>query len=104
MGLKAESIVSMGGGAKSRVWSKIKADILGKAVVVEKVQEAASKGAMLLASYAIGARKSLIEEKREVLFEYQPDSKNYEIYNRVYEIYNQLYNSVSHLYSKISQY
>ncbi len=104
MGLRAESIVSMGGGAKSRVWSRIKADILGKKVVVEKVQEAASKGAMLLASYAIGARESLIEEKREVLFEYQPDSKNHEIYNRVYEIYNQLYSSVSSLYPKLSQY
>jgi len=59
---------------------------------------------MILASYAVGARGSLIEEKREVLFEYQPDSKNHEIYNRVYEIYNELYSSVSSLYPKVSQY
>ncbi|AZT89481.1 xylulokinase [Caldicellulosiruptor changbaiensis] len=103
MGLKVESVVSMGGGAKSTVWSKIKADILGKKVIVEKVSEAASKGAMLLAAVAIGARESLIEEKREVLFEYTPNPDNQRVYDRVYEIYNELYNSVSNIYPKISE-
>lgn len=37
MGFRVESIVFMGGGVKSRVWSRIKVDILGKKVVVEKV-------------------------------------------------------------------
>jgi len=85
------------------VWSKIKADILGKKVIVEKVSEAASKGAMLLAAVAIGARESLIEEKREVLFEYMPNPNNQRVYDKVYEIYNELYNSVSSIYPKISK-
>lgn len=104
MGLEANTVVSMGGGAQSRIWCKIKADVTGKKVVVEKVQEAASKGAMLLASYAIGARNNLIEDEREVLYEYIPDEKNHEIYNKLYEVYNQLYESVSHLFPKLNQY
>lgn len=102
MGLKVENIISMGGGAKSPVWSQIKADILGKKVIVEKVSEAASKGAMLLASVGVGARKNLIEEKRDVLVEYVPNENNKPVYDKMFDIYNDLYNSVVTLFSRVA--
>jgi len=101
MDLNVDKIIVMGGGALSVVWNQIKADVIGKKITVEKVSEAASKGAMLLAKKGIGLSKEIIEKERDILKEFEPNKDNIRIYNRYYAVYNDLYNSLTHLFKMV---
>lgn len=54
-GIRVERILSTGGGAKSAIWSQIKADICNLPVVVPKNQEAPCLGAAIIGAVAVGA-------------------------------------------------
>ena len=60
-GFRFDTIRSIGGGAKSDVWLKIKADATGKPIEKPAVTEAAIKGAAMLAAFGTGAFTSLAE-------------------------------------------
>jgi sugar (pentulose or hexulose) kinase len=49
-----DGIISLGGGARSDLWNRIKADITGKPVTVPESVESASLGAAILAAVEIG--------------------------------------------------
>lgn len=53
-GIRTEQIVSTGGGAKSRLWSQIKADICNLPVVVPQNQEAPCLGAAIIGAVTEG--------------------------------------------------
>ena len=52
-GLKPDEVVVMGGGAKSDLWARIKADILALPILRPRHMEAASLGAALLAARSV---------------------------------------------------
>ena len=54
-GISVEKIISTGGGAKSDLWSQIKADICNIPVVIPNNQEAPCHGAAIIASVSTGA-------------------------------------------------
>jgi xylulokinase len=54
VGVTPDEIRVLGGGAKSRLWSQIKADVLGLPVVIPDVPEAAALGAALIAAVGAG--------------------------------------------------
>jgi xylulokinase len=54
VGVRPGEIRVLGGGAKSRLWSQIKADVLGLPVVIPEVAEAAVLGAAIIASVGAG--------------------------------------------------
>jgi sugar (pentulose or hexulose) kinase len=54
-GIHVDSIISTGGGAKSALWSQIKADITGIPVVVPRNEEAPCLGAAVIGAVTTGA-------------------------------------------------
>jgi len=54
VGVTPDEIRVLGGGAKSRLWCQIKADVLGLPVVIPEVTEAAALGAAIIASVGAG--------------------------------------------------
>jgi xylulokinase len=54
-GRRVEEVVLVGGGARSRVWAAIKANIWKRTVILPRITDAASLGAMVLAGTAVGA-------------------------------------------------
>lgn len=52
-------IRSTGGGAKSRLWNQIKADVTGRTVTVLKAQETATRGSAIFAGVGIGVFPSV---------------------------------------------
>jgi xylulokinase len=65
LGLTLGEVVVMGGGARSDLWARIKADILGLPILRPRYVEAASLGAALLAARAVDLIDNLDAAGRE---------------------------------------
>lgn len=101
-GVKIDTLRAIGGGAKSRMWLQLKADITGIPVSVPKTTEAASFGAALLAGAGAGIYPSAAKAAEE--FTHLNDSilprpAQQALYDRTYSLYRQVYpavKSISH--------
>ncbi|MCL2034352.1 MAG: FGGY family carbohydrate kinase [Oscillospiraceae bacterium] len=65
-GGRVERIISMGGGARSKLWCEIKSNIMGIPVEVYPESETASQGAAMLCAVAVGVYGSLVEAFEQV--------------------------------------
>jgi len=82
-----QKLVFAGGAAKSKLWPKILADVLGIPVDVPVVKEATSLGAAIMAGKGIGVYTSVNEAaKKLVKIEktFIPDNNNKKVYNKAY--------------------
>lgn len=80
MGVEYSEIRSMGGGAKSKLWCQIKADMCNKKIVTLENKETACLGSAILAGVAIGLLDSVEAACRNfVSFNkvYLPDGTDY---------------------------
>lgn len=100
-GTTAEEIRALGGGAKSPVWSRIKADVTGRRIVTMAEPECASLGAAILAASALGIYPSieaaaLASNREEAGFE--PDSGRKPLYDGAYRRYKESYQRTRDLF------
>ena len=76
-------IVSTGGGARSRLWTKIKSDMTGKRFILPECNESACLGAAMIGAIGIG-RFGNLEEVTEKWLRYKeiidPDLSTYNMY------------------------
>lgn len=92
-GISVEDAVLSGGGARSRVWSQIFADVLNLPVTVTRCQETGALGAAMVAGVGAGifpdfaaaaARMVVVDRAHE------PDAAAAEIHDRRYGVYTTL--------------
>jgi xylulokinase len=103
MGIHVSEIRSLGGGARSRIWKQIEADITQKSVYTMKNEEAACLGAAILAGNAVGMYRSIDEacEKMITVKErFDPNPMNFNTYERIYQNYVQLYNNLCPMFER----
>ena len=92
-----ETIRLGGGGARSRLWRQIQADVYGQAVETIEADEGAAFGAAILAGVGGGAWTSVDEACQKtirVAERIEPDPPASEILNRNYEAYRMLYSAL----------
>ena len=86
-----------GGGARSKVWMQMKADMLGIPITALRTADAGTVGSAMLTGIAAGRFKDLKDaaahmvEKAEV---YTPRQEMHEKYERIYKRYRKLYKAV----------
>ena len=101
-GLQIKKFSSMGGGAKSEVWSQIKADVIGVDIDVLDVADMAPVGAALLAGVGAGIYQNAVEAsshvEKKIYRRVISDRTNAEIYDKRYSAYTQLYPRLKDLY------
>jgi len=93
-GIEVNELRCIGGGAKSRLWLQMKADITGKRVAELEVSEAGCLGAAILAGIGCGAFKTAeeaVDRYIRVKNEYLPDGDMHEIYSEAYSKYVNMY-------------
>lgn len=93
-GVRIDELRAIGGGARSPLWLKLKADITGIPVAVPRITEAASWGAAILAGVGAGIYTSPAAAIRQTLqFErtIQPDPAAQAQYEDRYRLYGQMY-------------
>ncbi|MCC7355956.1 MAG: hypothetical protein IT330_19625 [Anaerolineae bacterium] len=94
-----------GGGARSRLWNQIKADVLGREVGVLRVLETGCLGAAMLAGVGVGLFPDLREAAAtmnrvaEIL---SPDPDRHARYSALYEVYKELYPAVQPLFPRLA--
>jgi xylulokinase len=94
-------IRALGGGARSRLWKQIEADITQKPVVTTLNEEAATLGAAILAGKAVGIYTDIAEAVGQMVQtreRYEPDPANFAVYEQAYQGYIRLYDSVCQLW------
>ncbi len=93
-GVFSDKILSMGGGANSRIWGEIKAAVTQKAIEVNQYSETTSLGAAILGAVACGEYCSVqeavlkVRPNQEIIF---PDNSWIEKYKPYYEKYKEVY-------------
>ena len=90
-GLKAEKIISLGGGAKSPLWLKIKADICQSEMHTLQDDESTALGCALNACMALGwITEEDVPRYVQAAQSFMPSEKGMEIYRRKYANYLEL--------------
>lgn len=103
LGVDVKEIISIGGGAKSRLWRQIKADVLNKPVVTLEAEEPSLLGAAILAAVAVGifddlesASRQMVQVKERV----EPDPANVKVYAQVFDLYVRIYEGLAGVFPK----
>jgi len=105
LGIKAESLIISGGGAKSKLWRSIIADVFNAEINTRSCTEGAPYGAAIISAVGTGKYKSINEACEKMLkieSKIEPDKKRVSIYNDFYSIYKQFYPQLKITFENIS--
>jgi xylulokinase len=94
LGVEARSVRLSGGGARSRFWQQMMANVFGKPVAILENQEGSAYGAALLALVGTGEYSSVREVCKAAIREVQrwePEPEEQRIYAAGHKIYRSLY-------------
>jgi xylulokinase len=97
LGVPIERIRLGGGGAKSKLWRQIQADVYGQPVEILEADEGAAFGAAILAGVGAGAWESVDEASDKtirILERVEPNKDAVDALNRNYESYKLLYSAL----------
>ncbi len=102
MGVPVSEIRALGGGARSRVWKQIEADVTGRPVLTTRNEEAATLGAAILAGKAVGLYSSVqeaVEQMVQIEAQFEPNRANTTVYDEAFGTYVDLYTALCPLFS-----
>lgn len=105
VGIKSDKVILFGGGAKSKIWRQIIADIFNKRIATLNIEEGPSYGGALLAGVGCGVYESVVEAAKKVIKEIDevnPLPENIEKYKHIYEIYKSLYKDLKKDFGKLT--
>ena len=101
LGVSVNEVRALGGGARSRIWKQMEADIIGRPVLTTTNEEAATLGAAILAGKAVGLYSSVEEAAEEMIQikeRFEPASVNRAIYDDTFGTYIKLYEALCPLF------
>lgn len=96
-GIHFEKLHATGGGARSKVWMQVKADVLNLPITALKTADAGTVGSAMLTGIAVGLFKGLDDAAACMVREmetYYPQKEMHEKYMEIYERYRQVYGAV----------
>jgi xylulokinase len=103
LGIPVAEIRALGGGARSRVWKQMEADITGRPVVTTTHEEAATLGAAILAGQGVGLYASIEDAASQMVQikeRFEPQLAHRAVYDDAYRTYQRLYDSVCPLFEQ----
>lgn len=103
LGIPVEEIRALGGGARSRLWKQMEADITHRPVLTTINEEAATLGAAILAGKAVGMFASVEEaagQMVQIKERFEPQRANHAAYETAYGTYKQLYDELCPLFER----
>ncbi|BAC15074.1 xylulokinase [Oceanobacillus iheyensis] len=106
-GKKIESIISLGGGAKSDLWLQMQADIFQANVIRLTSEQGPGMGAAMIASVGVGWFNSLadcgdvfIQEEKV----YKPIEENVKVYHDLFLLYKEVYSSTTKINKQLREF
>ncbi|ADL41840.1 xylulokinase [Caldicellulosiruptor obsidiansis OB47] len=102
MGIEVKEVRVSGGGAKSKLWRQMQADIFEMDVWTLNSKEGPAFGAAILAAVGAGEYQK-VEEACDTMIQKvdscRPNEKLFEIYRKTYKLYNSIYPRVKDLFN-----
>lgn len=101
LGVPTDALLLLGGGARSALWARIRADATGLPAEIPRHRDTSPIGAALLAAVAAGAWPDVATAARqvgEVEETVDPDPAAKETYDQAYERYRELFECLRPLY------
>lgn len=98
LGFRTEVLRSVGGGARSRFWNQIQADVYQKSIETVRCEEATALGAALFAAIGSGTYPDIheaIANMVQVDYRIEPIPDNVKRYERLYKIFCEMYEDLS---------
>src|ERR1019366_10412794 len=92
LGVQIPEIRALGGGARSRLWKQIEADVTKRPVLTTRQPDAATLGAAILAGVGLGryvSAQEAAEEMVQIDETFEPRAGNCGFYDETYAIYKQ---------------
>ncbi len=106
MGLYADEIIASGGGARSRTWLQIQADIFNTPLKVTDTSEQAGMGAAIAAGAGSGIYKTVEEGCLEAVhykdLTIEPEAENHRIYEEYFQVFKETFRSSQNELEKIT--
>jgi xylulokinase len=105
IGLSLEQIRVVGGGAQSRLWRQIKADVTGLPVALPQTTETTALGAGMLAMTGIGLTDSLDEaatQTVQIIDVLEPNLKSQSCYEDYYQLYRSTYQALLPVFDQLA--
>ena len=96
-GIHFTKLHATGGGARSREWMQIKADVLNLPITALKTVDAGTVGSAMLTGVALGIFRDLSDAAAHMVEEmetYEPRKEMHEKYMAIYARYKEVYNAV----------
>ncbi len=96
-GIDFKKLNATGGGARSKVWMQMKADVLNLPITALKTSDAGTVGSAMLTGIATGLFKDLSDASKRMIHEaetYHPRKNMHEKYMEIYGRYKKLYQAV----------
>ncbi len=106
LGIEVNTSKICGGGAKSRLWQRIIANVCNLELQVPNVSEGPAMGAAILAAVAAGKYKDVKEAAAKIVGvteTVKPEEELVELYNARYECYRKMYPACVPVYEMISR-
>ena len=103
-GVKIDATKICGGGAKSKIWRKIVANVLGIPVLRPQIEEGPAYGGAILAMVGCGEYGSVLEATNALIKTKdvtEPTTELIEKYNKKYEAFTKLYPALKEAYKQI---
>ncbi len=102
LGVRTDDILLLGGGARSRLWSQIRADLMDREVFVPQHVDTSPMGAAMLAAVASGAFPCLADAAisgRHDGVTFVPDPGRKPIYDHAYAAYRTLFDALEPVFT-----
>ena len=96
-GIRFDKLHATGGGARSKIWMQMKADVLNLPITALKTADAGTVGSAMLTGVAVGAFSDLSDAAAHMVQEmetYYPRKEMHQAYMTIYERYKSVYNAV----------
>ncbi len=103
IGAGASEVHVLGGGAKSRLWSQIKADVCNLPVIMPDFHESAVKGAAILAAVGSGYYpdiRTAVDAMARSGSRLEPQPDHRELYDAAFRLYISLYEALRPVYAE----
>jgi xylulokinase len=101
LGVPVNEVRALGGGARSRIWKQMEADIIGRPVLTTTNEEAATLGAAILAGKAVGLYSGVEEAAGRMIQikeRFEPNPGNRAVYDEAFHTYVKLYEALCPLF------
>ena len=105
-GIKPSYVTAGGGGARSKVWRQIQADIFNLPVFTANTEDSSAYGACLIAAVGTGIFPTVEEACQEWVKkenESIPNPEEVEVYEKIYQVYHSLYPKLKEDFHTLSE-